>query len=326
MEDERGFFRTSDPGTYSFKRLKQFNEEGRLYAPYSGEIVVDDENRRVFASNGGSIGIKYYLTRVRKNRYAVERGVDNLWEDIPGLGTTPGEDMGYPTQKTEALLRRALSASTRAWRYGVGLLCRFGHDGRGRAQDGAPLDRLRHQLRRRPDHRAAACSAVVQEIGPGFTMHAAGSYDPIQSEARADGRQHDVDAAANGAADVSIDRDPDRPGLVEMEINDYRPDPASLEEVRASERVELGGDWRCWVDAVDIDTAYDGSVFRSVHADLPHRRRDLVAGGYSLAGHPRRTGNRGRAHHGYLRRRDTWSRGKCLMRARQPTRVGAAYR
>ncbi|HXF63579.1 MAG TPA: site-specific DNA-methyltransferase, partial [Caldilineaceae bacterium] len=113
MEDERGFFRTSDPGAYSFEKLKELHAAGRLYAPFGGEIVVDEAARRVYPSNGGNIGVKYYLTRLGDDRYAVERAVDNLWEDIPGLGTTPGEDVGYPTQKTEALLRRIIAASTR---------------------------------------------------------------------------------------------------------------------------------------------------------------------------------------------------------------------
>ncbi len=112
MEDEQGFFRTSDPGTYSFEKLVELNDLGRLYAPYEGEIVVDEAERRVYPSNGGNIGVKYYLQALDNGRYAVERGVDNLWDDIPGLGTTPGEDVGYPTQKTEALLRRVIAAST----------------------------------------------------------------------------------------------------------------------------------------------------------------------------------------------------------------------
>ena len=112
MRDERGFFRTSDPGTYSFASLQRLNAEGRLYAPYGGEIVVDTAQQRVTCSNGGNIGVKYYLTDLGDDRYGVERAVDNLWDDIPGLGTTPSEDLGYPTQKTTALLTRILQAST----------------------------------------------------------------------------------------------------------------------------------------------------------------------------------------------------------------------
>ena len=52
------------------------------------------------------------LTNLGDGTHQVERAVDNVWDDIPGLGTTPGEDVGYPTQKTEALLRRIIAAST----------------------------------------------------------------------------------------------------------------------------------------------------------------------------------------------------------------------
>jgi adenine-specific DNA-methyltransferase len=38
--------------------------------------------------------------------------VDNVWDDIPGLGTTPGEDLGYPTQKTAALLERIFATGS----------------------------------------------------------------------------------------------------------------------------------------------------------------------------------------------------------------------
>src|SRR5690606_31256567 len=106
MRDERGFFRTSDPGTYSFDSLVRLHAEGRLYAPFGGQVLVDAAQQRVYASNGGNLGVKYYLADLGDGRHQVERAVDNVWDDIPGLGTTPGEDLGYPTQKTEALLER----------------------------------------------------------------------------------------------------------------------------------------------------------------------------------------------------------------------------
>ncbi len=113
MRDERGFFRTSDPGDFSFASLERLHAEGRLYAPYGGGVLLDADAQRAYCSNGGNIGVKYYLTALGAGRHAVERGVDNIWEDIPGLGTTPGEDMGYPTQKTEALLSRIIHTATR---------------------------------------------------------------------------------------------------------------------------------------------------------------------------------------------------------------------
>lgn len=110
-KDEGGYFHSSDPGSSGFETLKKLHKEGRLYAPFDGEIVFDEKTKTVSCSNGGSVGVKYYLKK-KGNKYIAERTVDNIWEDIAGLGTTPGEDTGYPTQKTEALLRRVIEASS----------------------------------------------------------------------------------------------------------------------------------------------------------------------------------------------------------------------
>ena len=42
-------------------------------------------------------------------------------------------------------------------------------------------------------------------------------------------------------------------------------------------------DWRAVVDAVMIDTSYDGNVFDITWADVPEKKTDLVAGRYELA-------------------------------------------
>lgn len=112
MRDEQGFFRTSDPGSYSFASLKALHEQGRLYAPFGGQVMIDEEQQRLYPSQGGSIGVKYYLTARDDGTFVAEQAIDNLWDDIPGLGATPGEEVGYPTQKTEALLERIISVST----------------------------------------------------------------------------------------------------------------------------------------------------------------------------------------------------------------------
>ncbi len=96
-KDDGGYFRTSDPGTYSFDSLRRLHQERRLYVTKGGEVVVD-EQRRVVHTTKGTIGIKYYLRPDGKGGYVTERAIDNLWEDVPGLGTTPGEDLGFPTQ------------------------------------------------------------------------------------------------------------------------------------------------------------------------------------------------------------------------------------
>ncbi len=204
MEDERGFFRTSDPGTYSFERLKQLHQRGRLYAPYSGEIVIDEENRRVFASKGGNIGVKYYLTRIRRDRYAVERGVDNLWDDVPGLGVTPGEDIGYPTQKTEALLARHRRAEAR--RHGAGLLCGLWHQPRWRTRwGGAGSDATSATA---PSRRRGAFAARRAGSGTGFRRLP-------RNEAGA--------ALHSPQAEVTVRRSDEVAGQIEIGVLDYRP-------------------------------------------------------------------------------------------------------
>lgn len=112
MRDQKGFFRTSDPGSYTFESLVVLHREGRLYAPHAGQVVIDEPNKRVYASHGGNIGVKYYARQLADGTYVIDRAIDNLWEDIPGLGTIPGEDLGYPTQKTEPLLARIIRVSS----------------------------------------------------------------------------------------------------------------------------------------------------------------------------------------------------------------------
>ena len=41
-------------------------------------------------------------------------------------------------------------------------------------------------------------------------------------------------------------------------------------------------DWRCMVDSVMIDTAYDGKTFNIALADVPERKDDLVDGNYEV--------------------------------------------
>ncbi|MDY4917678.1 MAG: site-specific DNA-methyltransferase [Candidatus Cryptobacteroides sp.] len=111
MKDERGYFRTSDPGSYTFESLVELNSQGRLYAPNNGSIIVDEDSKEVYGSNGGKVAIKYYREIVG-NKVKEEVTVDNIWDDIPGMGVVSSEYLGYPTQKPEALLERVISAST----------------------------------------------------------------------------------------------------------------------------------------------------------------------------------------------------------------------
>lgn len=110
-KDENGFFRTSDPGSYSFESLCKLYDEGRLYAPKNGDIVIDYDNKQVRTSNGGKVAVKYYREQVG-DKVAEEVTIDNIWDDIPGMGIISSEFLGYPTQKPEKLLERIIEAST----------------------------------------------------------------------------------------------------------------------------------------------------------------------------------------------------------------------
>ncbi len=286
MEDEQGFFRTSDPGTYSFKKLVELNDLGRLYAPHGGEIVVDEAERRVYPSKGGNIGVKYYLQALDNGRYAVERGVDNLWDDIPGLGTTPGEDVGYPTQKTEALLRRVIAASTDPG--DTVLDCFMG--------SGTTL-------------------AVAQQMGRTW-IGCDANYGSVQTtrrrlqrlaEENADGGANDPDDRGFSIWKLDSTEGDSSTGddgplvQVEVQIRRLAGEPSTIEVVvqgkttlallnwmgkrrSSASSVTLDQD-ACWqevVDAIEIDPAYDGLCYRPTMVDAPQKRRAQVEGRYAL--------------------------------------------
>ncbi len=108
MQDERGFFRTSDPGTYSNESLIRLHQEGRLYVTKGGKVVIQDG---ILTTTTGSIGVKYYREQVG-NKVKEESVADNIWDDIPGMGIVSAEFVGYPTQKPEALIERIIKASS----------------------------------------------------------------------------------------------------------------------------------------------------------------------------------------------------------------------
>ena len=309
MEDEQGFFRTSDPGTYSFEKLVELNEQGRLYAPYEGEIIVDASGRRVYPSNGGNIGVKYYLQAFDNGRFAVERGVDNLWDDIPGLGTTPGEDVGYPTQKTEALLRRVIAASTDPG--DIVLDCFMGSgttvavaQKMGRNWIGCDANYGSVQTTRRR----------LQRLGqeePDSSASPFGPWPPQQTLKCADATpSHVNDDSPLVQVQVQIRRLAGEPSTIEVVVQGETTQAlASRMQKRkppgASARSEI--DWREVVDAVEIDPAYDGQCYRPTLVDAPQKRRKQVLGRYQLpvvAFHDFRskgTNRRRRAYHRHSR-------------------------
>jgi len=295
MRDERGFFRTSDPGTYSFERLKSLLAAGRLYAPYGGHVIVDEGPQRVYASNGGNIGVKYYLEKRGRNRYVVTKPVDNLWDDISGLGTVPGEDENYPTQKTERLLHRILETASRPGELvldpfaGSGTTLNVAHkldrewigcDSSWRAVRTAACRLSRHP----------ACAASDQAGGDGGPMpdrDAAGDGSRVESGYRiirigdedfVNGRPLRQEPHINPTADIRLDQDE---GRLTVRIGGFHsPLVASL---AAKKKVALPGDWRVQVRAVLVDPDFDGATLRPALVDAPAGKSALVAGVYPCA-------------------------------------------
>ncbi len=133
MRDERGFFRTSDPGAYSFESLKALCAEGRLYAPYAGQVVVDEASRRVYASNGGNIGVKYYLKELRRRtvRRRARRRQPVGRRARPGHHARRRPGLPHPEDRGAAAPHHRRVHTPR--RPGARRLRRQRHDRRGRA-------------------------------------------------------------------------------------------------------------------------------------------------------------------------------------------------
>lgn len=73
------------------KRMRQLDREGRLHFP---------------SKRTGALRLKMYLDESPGVR------LQNLWDDIPAIGSRATERLGYPTQKPEALLERIIRTST----------------------------------------------------------------------------------------------------------------------------------------------------------------------------------------------------------------------
>ncbi|MFZ1755671.1 MAG: site-specific DNA-methyltransferase [Caldilineaceae bacterium] len=260
MEDEGGFFRTSHPGSYRFERLVELHRAGRVYAPYGGEVIVDEAARRVYGSNGGNIGIKYYLEKRGRSRFVVTRAVDNLWEDLPGLGTIPSEDVNYPTQKTTGLLRRIIQTATNP---GDLVLDAFVGSGTTVA--------VAEEL----DRRWIGCDANWRAIRTSQLRVMGGEIWRVGDEQVAGGQGEGVTGRAE--AQICVAWEDDR---LLVEICSFR-SPA-VEGLISQAGVELPTDWRATVQAVLIDPAYDGVVFRAGLVDAPKDKTALVAGVYTL--------------------------------------------
>jgi adenine specific DNA methylase Mod len=110
LKDEKGYFSTSDPGTYTEESLFNLAKEGRLFVTKNGSFELDEENKKVIVRKGKP-RVKYYL-KERNGKFYREKIIDNVWEDILGIANQPGEATGFATQKVENLLKRIILSSS----------------------------------------------------------------------------------------------------------------------------------------------------------------------------------------------------------------------
>jgi len=66
---------------------------------------------RIEDTPSGGVRIKYFVRR-QGNRLIKERLVDDVWNDIEMIFRSEDIDVGYPTQKPEALLKRIINTSS----------------------------------------------------------------------------------------------------------------------------------------------------------------------------------------------------------------------
>ena len=275
MQDASGFFRTSHPGSYSFERLVELHAAGRIYAPYSGEVIVDEKERRVYASNGGNIGIKYYLEKRGRSHYVVSRAVDNLWDDLPGLGTIPSEDVNYPTQKTTGLLRRIIETGTNA---GDLVLDAFVGSGTtvavaeklGRRWIGCDAN---WRAVRTSELRISRTGSVSDQFAGGGVT--AGEVWRVGDD-QVTGWQGD-EVTGGSEAQIAVARE--ESGL-RVAIESFH--CPTVDRLISQAGVAQPADWRAKVQAVLIDPAYDGQTFRVGLVDAPQGKTALVTAVYSL--------------------------------------------
>lgn len=110
MKDQRGYFRTSDTGSYTFQSLYKLYKQGKLYAPYNSDIIIDFDNK-IIKSTKGNLGVKYYR-QIKDNMVIQQIPIDNIWEDIPAVGTVVVQRLNYDTQKPQDLLKRIILGSS----------------------------------------------------------------------------------------------------------------------------------------------------------------------------------------------------------------------
>ena len=205
--------------------------------------------------------------------------MDNFWDDIAGLGTVPGEDENYPTQKTERLLQRILETATLP---GDLVLDPFVGSGTttavaqrlGRAWIGC--DNIWRAVRTSASRIGRSMKAARID-GTGDAALRGGGYQIVQVGEACIGLGRGTRRTERDGANTGLRVAWDGHQLtVRIECFSSK----EVARLAAGSKVPLPQDWRAQVRAVLIDPDYDGTTLRPAVVDAPAGRKELVAGGY----------------------------------------------
>ncbi len=97
-DDEGRWYYDTPTGDYTEQSIARLEKEGRI--------------RR---TSSGTPRVKYYLKQDSEGSIVRRKKLADVWNDIPSLGLAASarENLGYPTQKPEKLLRRIILADSR---------------------------------------------------------------------------------------------------------------------------------------------------------------------------------------------------------------------
>jgi DNA modification methylase len=243
QDDHGNWFKTAPRGDYTDASVARLDAEGRIHR-----------------TRTGSVRIKYPL-RHDADSVIEDVTVGDVWTDIPdAMHASRRERFDYPTRKPVALLERLILAATKPGDWVLDAFC-----GSGTTLVAAERHRRRW---------------VGLDVNP-VAIEVAARRVLTESRARSGpGASNPVPVAIWRGDGAEAERN--APGLAIEARLEAGAVTVSVAMAADGEGAAASGDWRSTVDAIYLDPAYDGHVFRRQVADVPAIRDERVSGDYEL--------------------------------------------
>jgi DNA modification methylase len=169
-KDRKAWFTTAPRGDYTDASIEALRAQGRVYETPSGKVYI-----------------KYFLRQGEDGRWYKDQPVDTLWADDavrPLRHCSKDElEIGYPTQKPEALLRRIIEWTTRGGDMVMDFFCGSGTTLAAAAKLGRRwigCDSGEHAIRIASQRLSTTASVILPHRS---SSHPAGSPTPACSTA-----------------------------------------------------------------------------------------------------------------------------------------------